>query len=60
MIGYCILGGILIVFLFGVTSIICDAIYNKEEDFIFVQRKPKEDFAKFIADNYTDADYDDD
>ena len=60
MIGYYILGGVLFLFLFGVTSIICDAIYNKEEDFIFVQKKlPQENFAKFIADNYIDADYDD-
>ena len=61
MIGYYILSGILFLFLLGVTSIICDTIFNKEEEeIVLVHRKPQEEnFAKFIADNYTDADYDD-
>ena len=60
MIGYYILGGILFLFCLGVISIICDALFNKEEEIVLVHRKtPEENFAKFIGDNYVDADYDD-
>ena len=61
MIGYYILGGILFLFCLGVTSIICDALFNKEEEIVLVHRKPpEENFANFIADKYSDDyDYDD-
>jgi len=61
MIGYCILGGILFLFSLGVTSIICDALFNKEEEIVLVHRKPpEENFVNFIADKYSDDyDYDD-
>jgi hypothetical protein len=60
MIGYCILGGVLFLFSLGITSIVCDNIFNKEEDFVFIKKKPpQENFARFIAEDYTDANYDD-
>jgi hypothetical protein len=55
--GYYILAGILFLFLIGIGSIVCDIIFNTEEEIIFI-KKPiqQENFARFIADNYTDDD----
>ena len=59
--GYYILGGILIVFFIGIISIVYDMVFNVEEE-IIVRNKltQQQNFARFIADDYTDADYDDD
>lgn len=48
-------------FCLGVTSIICDALFNKEEEIVLVHRKPpEENFVNFIPDKYSDDyDYDD-
>lgn len=59
MLGYYILGCILFLFFIGVGSMICDMIFNKEEDIVLVQRKSQqENFTNFIADKYADTDYD--
>ena len=57
--GYYILAGILFLFLIGIGSIVCDIIFNTEEEIVFI-KKPiqQENFARFIADNYTDDDDD--
>jgi hypothetical protein len=53
--GYCILAGILFLFLIGIGSIVCDIIFNTEEEIVFI-KKPiqQENFTNFIADNYMD------
>jgi len=59
--GYYILGGILIVFFIGIISIVYDMVFNVEEEIIIRNKLPQQqNFARFIADDYTDADYDDD
>ena len=57
--GYYILAGILFLFLIGIGSIVCDIIFNTEEEIVFI-KKPiqQENFARFIADNYSDDDED--
>jgi len=53
--GYYILVGILFLFLIGIGSIVCDIIFNTEEEIVFI-KKPiqQENFTNFIADNYMD------
>lgn len=57
--GYYILAGILFLFLIGIVSVVCDIIFNTEEEIVFI-KKPiqQENFARFIADNYSDDDED--
>ena len=58
--GYYILVGILTIFFIGIISIIYDMVFNVEEETI-IRNKPaqQENLARFISDDYTDADYDD-
>lgn len=54
MVGYCIVFGILFLFLFGSASLICDAIFNKEEEIVIRKQKPQPetDLAHFVSDDY--------
>jgi hypothetical protein len=55
-IGYCIVSGVLFLFIFGITSIVVDMILNKDKDIIIRKRipKPEVNTTQFVSDDLMD------
>ena len=52
--GYCIVSGVLFLFIFGIASIVIDMIFNKDKDIIIRRTipKPEVNTTQFVSDDY--------